>query len=138
MSVKTSATCSSKTKSAAGRSLAKILSCRGLLMGIETLWFRLERVLRIMRQFMPHSNRHIARLETATAPETSTFDYGVVRSGRRTIVVQVHRGEVRVRAPHFVGDAEIRDFVNRHRQWIAGKLAHQAQQAAEQVTLLDG
>ena len=91
-----------------------------------------------MRQFMPHSNRHIARLEAAAAPETSTFDYGIVRSGRRTIVVQVHRGEVRVRAPHFVGDAEIRDFVDKHRQWIAGKLAHQARQAAEQVTLLDG
>src|SRR5690606_19684606 len=139
MSVKTSATCSSKTKSDAVRSVAKILSVRGLLMGIETLRFRLERVLRIMRQFMPQLNQHIANLTTAAAAVPAAFDYEIVRSRRRrTIVVQVHRGIVRVRAPHFVGDAEIRDFVDRHREWIVGKLAQQAHKAAEQMRLTDG
>lgn len=91
-----------------------------------------------MRQFMPHSNRHIANLKTAAVAETPAVGYGIVRSRRRTIVVQVHRGVVRVRAPHFVGDAEIRNFVDRHQQWIAEKLAEQAQQAAEQTRLVDG
>ena len=89
-----------------------------------------------MRQFMPHSNQHIAHLTTAAPP---AFDYEIVRSRRRrTIVVQVNRGIVRVRAPHFVGDAQIRDFVDRHRQWIAGKLTQQAHKAAEQSRLTDG
>jgi len=108
-------------------------------MGIETLRFRLERVLRIMRQFMPHSNQHIANLTTAPAENFPAFDYDIVRSARRrTIVVQVQRGTVRVRAPHFVGDAEIRGFVDRHRKWIAEKLVQQAHRAAEQSRLAEG
>jgi len=103
------------------------------------LRFRLERVLRIMRQFMPHSNQHIANLTTVAAAKTPALDYDIVRSRRRrTIVVQVHRGVVRVRAPHFVGDAEIRDFVDRHQPWIAEKLAQQVHKASEQIRLMDG
>ena len=91
-----------------------------------------------MRQFMPQSNRHIASPKPAAGTATQTFPYEIVRSRRRSVAVQVRRGVVQVRAPHFVSDAEISGFVDRHRQWIADKLSRQAQQVAEQINLLDG
>lgn len=47
----------------------------------------------------------------------------VVRSRRRTLTLTVVRGEVLVRAPLTVSDAEIGAFVERHKRWIAKRLA---------------
>lgn len=46
--------------------------------------------------------------------------YTVLRSGRRTLALQVTEGgEVRVRAPYRASARQIETFVGRHRDWIA-------------------
>lgn len=47
----------------------------------------------------------------------------IERSRRRTLTLTVVRGEVVVRAPLTVSDAEVGAFVERHRRWIAKRLA---------------
>lgn len=78
-----------------------------------------------MRQFMTHSNQ-------------LPYAYTVVRARRKTMVVHVRHNNVEVRAPLFVSDAQIKDFVDRHTQWILRKLEHKAGQEAQRLTLSDG
>ena len=53
----------------------------------------------------------------------------VRRSSRRTLALQVQDGRVIVRAPRFVTEAKIRQFVASHEAWIAKALCEQAERA---------
>lgn len=58
----------------------------------------------------------------------------VERSRRRTLTLTITRsGDVLVRAPFSASDADIRAFVERHRRWIANRLA-----ARKTLSLEDG
>ena len=47
----------------------------------------------------------------------------LVRSSRKTLAIEVRPdGTIRIRAPRFCTDAEIRKFVRKNLAWIAGKL----------------
>ena len=51
-------------------------------------------------------------------------EYNIVRSGRRTIAIEITRkGEVIVRAPFAVSEAKIRQFVTERSDWIEKHLA---------------
>lgn len=59
------------------------------------------------------------------------FDYTVVRSGRKTLGLQVCRdGKVIVRAPLTAGDDYIIKAVEKHREWIVRNIAKQKKSAA--------
>ncbi len=47
----------------------------------------------------------------------------VIRSRRRTISAEIKNGALVVRAPLICSDSEIRQFVQKHRQWIEKHLA---------------
>ena len=107
--------------------------------------YRPERVLRIMRQFMTHSNNTAIALQahpdTASAKVAAIappFEYEVLRSKRKTMVVHVRHLQVRVRAPKFVSDKDIREFVVTHQKWILAKLEQKAGQDAQRLDLIDG
>jgi predicted metal-dependent hydrolase len=109
------------------------------------LRYRPDRVLRIMRQFMKHSNNTAIALQAhpdaasaKVAALTLPFGYEVVRSKRRTMVVHVRHQQVQVRAPKFVSDKDIREFVVAHQQWILSKLEQKASQDAQRLDLRDG
>ena len=52
------------------------------------------------------------------------MDYTVIRSRRKTIAIEITReGEVLVRAPLRLAQREVAGFVDRHRGWVARKLA---------------
>ena len=58
------------------------------------------------------------------------MEYSVIRSQRKTIAMQIKRGEVIVRAPMRTTDAQIRRFVDAHRDWLEKHLpAAQAREA---------
>ncbi len=59
--------------------------------------------------------------------------YQTIRSNRRTIGLQIKAGQVIVRAPAAISDAQIRDFVARHQDWIDKHLA-QSKARQEQNT----
>ena len=46
------------------------------------------------------------------------MEYAVIRSQRKTIAMQIKRGQVIVRAPLQTTDAQIRRFVDAHRSWL--------------------
>ncbi len=57
--------------------------------------------------------------------------YQLIRSARHTVAVEVTRAcEVVVRAPKRLPRTAIDEFLSRHREWIAEKLAHQRKLAA--------
>ncbi|MDE6274824.1 MAG: M48 family metallopeptidase [Clostridiales bacterium] len=63
--------------------------------------------------------------------------YKVIRGRRRTLTLNVEKnGEVVVRAPLSLSDAEISRFVKRHRRWVLKRLA--ARQNIPQISLADG
>lgn len=63
------------------------------------------------------------------------MEYTVIRSGRRTLSMELRGRELVVRAPRWVSEEEIRSFVDQHRRWLQKALARQAQaQAAEPLT----
>lgn len=107
--------------------------------------FRLEKVLRIMREFMTHSNQATSSLADreylsaqAQHPDSLPFDYSVTRAKRKTMVIHVRHASVEVRAPLFVSVREIREFVTRHRAWVEKKLSEKAGQDAQRLMLTDG
>lgn len=107
--------------------------------------YRPDRVLRIMRQFMTHSNHTAIALhahpDSASAKVAALvlpFEYDVLRSTRKTMVVHVRHQQVQVRAPKFVSDRDIREFVVTHQQWILKKLEQKASQDAQRLDLRDG
>ena len=57
-------------------------------------------------------------------------DYTIIRSGRRTLGLQVKDGRVIVRAPRFVPDERIRQFVDAHAAWIERAIRRQQTRAA--------
>lgn len=61
----------------------------------------------------------------------------VVRSKRKSLSLSVARnGDVLVRAPLFVGDGEIENFVMRHTRWIRSRL--EKRQGQRTLSLTDG
>ena len=61
------------------------------------------------------------------------MDFEIIRSGRKTIAVEVTtEGEVLVRAPLRLARREVAAFVDRHRGWIARKLAQAEAQRERQ------
>jgi len=107
--------------------------------------YRPDRVLRIMRQFMTHSNNtaialnaHPDAASAKVAALVLPFEYTVLRSKRKTMVVHVRHQLVQVRAPKFVSDKDVRDFVVTHQQWILAKLEQKASQDAQRLDLSDG
>ena len=58
------------------------------------------------------------------------ISYTIIRSGRKTIGLQVRDGRVIVRAPRLVTKAQIERFVLAHEAWIERALARQQQKQA--------
>ena len=56
--------------------------------------------------------------------------YELIRSGRRTLALEVRGGRVIVRAPYRASQAVIDRFVTAHADWIARALAKQETRAA--------
>lgn len=56
--------------------------------------------------------------------------YELIRSGRRTLALEVRGGHVIVRAPYRTSQATIDRFVAAHTDWIAHALAKQEARAA--------
>ena len=46
------------------------------------------------------------------------MEYEVIRSRRKTLSVQIRQGKVQIRAPLRTTDAEIRQFLEKHRRWL--------------------
>ena len=57
-------------------------------------------------------------------------EFRIIRSDRRTLALQVKDGEVLVRAPRRVTEAQIQAFVAAHEAWIASTLEKQQRRAA--------
>ena len=53
----------------------------------------------------------------------SEIKYTVIKSGRKTLAIQLKGTEVLVRAPYRVKEADISKFVDMHREWIEKHLA---------------
>lgn len=66
------------------------------------------------------------------------FDHNIVRSKRKTMVIHVRHGIVEVRVPLFVSGTQVQAFIDKHQEWIIGKLEHKAVQDAQRLTLKDG
>ena len=68
-------------------------------------------------------------------PEENVIKYRVIRSARKTLQVEIRPdGEVLVRAPQYLADAEISKFVETNSGWIeehTAKVKMRAEQAAE-------
>ena len=59
------------------------------------------------------------------------MNYTIVRSHRRTMAIQIKRdGRVVVRAPYAATDEEVRQLVEKHRDWIEKSLARQREAPA--------
>lgn len=67
---------------------------------------------------------------------SADLSYRVVRSDRKTMVLQVNAEGVTVRAPMRTSDAHIERFVRAHEAWIKGKL--QKYRSAQAVVPLTG
>lgn len=98
-----------------------------------------------MRQFMTHSNdtaialqAHPDAASAKVAAMVLPFEYEVLRSKRKTLVVHVRHQQVQVRAPKFVSDKEVRQFVVTHQQWILSKLEQKASHDAQRLDLRNG
>jgi predicted metal-dependent hydrolase len=46
----------------------------------------------------------------------------IIKSFRKTISLQIKNGEVIVKAPFFMFDYQIKDFIKKHKEWIDKKL----------------
>lgn len=55
------------------------------------------------------------------------IEYHLVRSGRKTISLQVKRGQVFVRAPYHVDEQFIESFVKKKNAWLKAKISQQNQ-----------
>ena len=45
-------------------------------------------------------------------------EYKVIRSNRKTVAIQIDRGGVVIRAPHYISDKEIDEIIEKKRDWI--------------------
>lgn len=92
-----------------------------------------------MRQFMTHSNKDLSRQPAVDTRQASVpFVCNVIRSKRRTMVIHVRHDSVEARVPMFVTSIQVQAFIDKHRDWIIGKLEHKAAQEAQLLTLKDG
>ncbi|MCJ8339647.1 MAG: M48 family metallopeptidase [Pseudomonadales bacterium] len=67
------------------------------------------------------------------------FDYSIVRSNRRkTLCIQIKRGEVRVLAPSHYPQRQIEQFIRAKAQWINEKLLLQSSRSEQLQPLQDG
>ncbi|MBR4013144.1 MAG: M48 family metallopeptidase, partial [Clostridia bacterium] len=64
------------------------------------------------------------------------LEYRIIRSGRRTLSLEIKNGEVLVRAPYYVRDADIEQFVAQHAEWIEKHVA-QMSEVSDVVPLTD-
>lgn len=53
----------------------------------------------------------------------SEIDYTVIKSGRKTLALQIKNGKLIVRAPYRVRNDDIKLFVGAHRDWIEKQLS---------------
>lgn len=64
------------------------------------------------------------------------MNYQIIRSSRKTISLQITpEGEIRVRCPNAMKQAEIRKFVEDHRDWIEKHMPKQETPAAPKFTV---
>ena len=63
---------------------------------------------------------------------TLPFTYQIIRSDRKTVALQIGAGgQVLVRAPRRMTEAQIREFVESKASWVMGHLAKREQQAKQ-------
>ncbi len=66
------------------------------------------------------------------AAEDGSFEYEIVRSGRRTVSLQVTRdGRVEVRCPLRMPLRQVRAFVEEHREWVSEHLTRARERMEE-------
>ena len=58
-----------------------------------------------------------------------SFSYRITRTKRKSVALYVREQDVEVRAPHFVGNREINDWVNSKSDWIEQRLQQQLQKS---------
>ncbi len=63
------------------------------------------------------------------------MEYTVIRSGRKTVGMQIKRGRVIVRAPFGVSDGQIRKFVESHGDWLEKHLKSAREREARYADL---
>jgi predicted metal-dependent hydrolase len=59
------------------------------------------------------------------------MQYRIIRSDRKTVALQIHEGEVIVRAPRTMRQLEIAAFVKKHEAWVQKKLSVQKKSGGE-------
>ena len=59
------------------------------------------------------------------------MEYKVIRSGRRSLAIEIKDNAVIVRAPYFVSQRKIDGFVDSHSDWIEKKLAEAEKKCKE-------
>ena len=59
------------------------------------------------------------------------MQYRIIRSDRKTVALQIHEGEVIVRAPRAMRESEIASFVKKHEGWVQKKLSVQKKSGGE-------
>ena len=64
------------------------------------------------------------------------MEYSVIRSQRKTIGMQIKRGRVIVRAPIGVSEAQLRRFVDAHRDWLEKHLAAAQEREADYANVI--
>jgi len=69
---------------------------------------------------------------------THSFDYELIRSNRRTLVVYVKNGKVEVRSPARASLLWIHSFLQANTAWIEQQLAKQKQKQTENLVIADG
>lgn len=68
----------------------------------------------------------------------NTVTYRIIRSGRRTLGLEIRGGELIVRAPYTVPDRRIEQFVADHAKWIAKHLEESRRESSSAVPLTAG
>lgn len=101
--------------------------------------YRAQKVLRIMREFMTHSNQDLSiRPSSDTRTDAAPVAYTVVRSMRKTMVIHVQHQNVQVRVPFFVSKKQVERFVSEHEPWVLKMLEQKAKQEEQKPQLVDG
>ncbi|MCF0137970.1 MAG: M48 family metallopeptidase [Oscillospiraceae bacterium] len=62
------------------------------------------------------------------------MEYEIIRSGRRTLTLQIKGGRVIVRAPFSVSEKQIADFVSKNSGWIEKHLEKAVQSSTQKLT----
>ena len=65
-------------------------------------------------------------------------EYELIKSSRKTLAAEIKQGRLIIRAPHQAADDDIRQFIQKNRQWIETHLAksRSREAAAESIPKL--